>query len=80
MTQSLRDFASEKMKKKCWICELPQRREIDEAYNKGVPRKIIREWLIDVAGYADFEVKISYIDNHFSDRHHLKGVDLYALS
>lgn len=55
----------------CWLCSLPELKEIHEEHAKGVKVVAILEWLLEDCGYK--EATKNRIVNHFGNRHHLRG-------
>ena len=57
----------------CWLCGIPERQEIDEAFRSEDPptsETLIRRWLIDERGYAPELVTPNKIHHHKSAGHH----------
>jgi hypothetical protein len=54
----------------CWICNLPEREEVDAALREGTSVGVIRRWLIDVRGYSEGLATRNKIENHRNKGHH----------
>jgi len=52
--RSLQDFVESK---KCFLCRIPERQEIEEAKIGGAATKHIVEWLVRERGYDEDEVQ-----------------------
>ena len=74
MTKSLQAYAKENPPsrgKVCWVCELPQREEIDECLRNGMMQTTVREWLINEHGMDRSVCKITGLNYHISKDHHV---------
>ena len=65
---SLETFAKDKLRKRCFLCAIEERDEVEKAKQAGVETKHIVAWLIEEKGYSEDEVKIAQpkMGHHFS--------------
>lgn len=53
----------------CWLCTIPERKEIEEAHQGGAAQSVIRHWLMEVCGYRPEDATVNRIGNHI--RNHI---------
>lgn len=69
----LEEFAAEAKAKRvgagCFICQLPERKDVERNYAKRVSLADIIGWLVE-CGYQAEDVRKSRISHHFYEKHH----------
>jgi len=63
-TKSLVEFAAENPTHrgaKCWLCDLPERKEVEQAAARGISRGVIAKWLKEI-GHK--EANTGRLSNH----------------
>lgn len=65
-TVSLKDYAGANPAgpRRCWVCNLPEREEIDEGIRNGTTNGVIRRWLINVRGYIETDATCDKLRRH----------------
>ncbi len=73
----LEEFAAEVRAKKvarCWVCEIPERDDLEKNYAQGVPVGTLIRWLIEECGYSRQDATPGKFQNHFyRSKHHDKA-------
>jgi hypothetical protein len=71
----LEEYVRTKLKKNnnCWVCNLPQRDEINNGIRAGLRAAPIREWLINEIGVDPQICTIRKISYHIGNSHHEKS-------
>lgn len=73
----LRDYASKNARGlACWICSIPERKEIDEALKSEGPVSsisLICRWLMDECKYSPKEASRNKLRRHRDQGHHEQG-------
>lgn len=72
--RNLADFAAERITKKgppCWLCSIPEAREVNQGLRDGVKQAALLDWLRDDCGYGE-TATVHKVVNHLKNRHHLR--------
>jgi len=49
----------------CWVCGIPEMKEIDAAIHEGVTQASILGWLVKERGYSSQEAKFCRVRYHY---------------
>ena len=68
---SLREFA-ERGRYKCFVCSIPEREEIEDAWASGVRTALIMRWLTGEKGYDEDAIPSHTVFRVHFDHNHIK--------
>lgn len=69
---SLADFVLTHGPRKCPVCAIPERSEVDEALRNGAGCTVVATWLMEEKGY-DKKI-VGSTEHHKRRMHHLEGI------
>lgn len=66
---TLAEYAEQHPAKRCWMCSLPERADVEAGYASGIGIPTIRAYLTEHCGYPAHVVTDSRVRKHFTNGH-----------